>query len=154
MVHTAKGPAWLLKDRFLEVFAIAAPPGEGVYNNNGEIDLPSNVVRVYDLLKTEEQKKQYLLISLDDLGPFHRAIYAPPGTPENILRVLRKSIWDMLHNQAFTADIEKLRGDDPLDIRPGEKMEDIIKTALGKVQELETIMKKHAPTCPFSTNFK
>jgi tripartite-type tricarboxylate transporter receptor subunit TctC len=146
-------PGWL-KGGFLKVFANASPPGEGDFQSNGEIDFPADVKRVHDLLKTEEQKRQHLLLSLDDLGPFHRAIYAPPGTPENVVRGLRKSIWDMLRSQAFTADIERLRGEDPLDIRPGEKMEEIIRQALGKVQELEAIMRKHAPNCTFNTSLK
>jgi tripartite-type tricarboxylate transporter receptor subunit TctC len=106
------------------------------------------------LLKTAEQKRQHVLLSLDELGPFHRAIYAPPGTPENIVQILRKGVWEMLHSKTFMADVERLRGDDPLDIRPGEKMEEIIKTALGKVQELETIMRKHTPNCTFNAKFK
>ena len=146
-------PGWL-KSGFLKVFANASPPGEGNFQSNGEIDFPADAKRVYDFLKTEEQKRQHLLLSLDDLGPFHRAIYAPPATPENIIAVLRKSVWDMLHSQTFMADIERLRGDDPLDIRPGEKMEEIIKQALGKVQELEAIMRKHAPNCTFNAGLK
>jgi tripartite-type tricarboxylate transporter receptor subunit TctC len=146
-------PGWL-KSGFLKVFANASPPGEGNFQNNGEVDFPADAKRVHDLLKTEEQKRQHILLSLDDLGPFHRAIYAPPSTPENIVGVLRKSIWNMLHSQAFTADIERLRGDDPLDIRPGEKVAAIIKQALGKVQELEAIMRQHAPNCTFNTSLK
>jgi hypothetical protein len=146
-------PGWL-KDGFLKVFANAMPPGEGEFQNNGEIDYPKDVQRVYDLLKTEEQKRQYLLLSLDELGPFHRAIYAPPSTPENIVQILRKSIWQMLHSTGFEADVERLRGDDPLDIRPGEKMEGIIKTALGKVKDLESIVRKQTPDCTFNANLK
>jgi len=146
-------PGWL-KDGFLKVFANAAPPGEGEFQNNGEIDFPGDVKRVYDLLKSEEQKRQYLLLSLDELGPFHRAIYAPPGTPENVVQMLRKGVWEMLHGKAFMADVERLRGDDPLDIRTGEKMEGVLRTALGKVQELESIMRKHAPSCTFNANLK
>ncbi|MGH7929186.1 MAG: tripartite tricarboxylate transporter substrate-binding protein [Candidatus Binatia bacterium] len=146
-------PDWLKKG-FLEVFANASPPGEGDFQNNGEIDFPKDVKRIYDLLKTEEQKRQYVLLSLDELGPFHRMIYAPPSTPENVVKVLRKSIWAMLHDPTFMADVERLRGDDPLDIRPGEKMEEIIRTALGKTQELKVLMQKHAPKCPFNDNFK
>ena len=146
-------PSWL-KSGFLKVFANASPPGEGDFQNNGEIDFPADVRRVHDLLKSEEQKRQHTLLSLDDLGPFHRAIYAPPATPDNIIQVLRKSIWEMLQSQSFTGDIERLRGDDPLDIRQGEKMEGIIKQALGKVQELEAIMRKHAPNCTFNASPK
>jgi hypothetical protein len=111
----------LLKSGFVKVFAKASPPGEGDFQNNGEIDFSADVRRVHDLLKSKEQKRQHTLLSLDDLGPFHRAIYAPPTTPENIIQVLRKTIWEMLQSQSFTADIERLRGHDPLDIRPGEK---------------------------------
>ena len=146
-------PGWL-KTGFLKVFANASPPGEGDFQSNGEIDFPADVKRVHEFLKTEEQKRQHILLSLDDLGPFHRAIYAPPATPENVVQVLRKSTWDMLHSPAFTADIERLRGDDPLDIRPGEKMEGTIKQALGKVQELEALMRKHAPNCTFNAGLK
>lgn len=146
-------PGWL-KNGFLKVFANASPPGAGDFQDNRETAFPKDVKPVYELLKTEEQKRQYVLLSLDSLGPFHRTIYAPPGTPGNVLKVLRKSIWDMLHDQTFTAEIERLRGADPLDIRSGEKMEEIIKTALGKVQELKAIMQKHAPNCPFNDKFK
>ncbi len=47
---------------FLEVCALAAPSGKGVVDNNGEIDLPSNVKRVNDLLKMDEQKKAVPLV--------------------------------------------------------------------------------------------
>ena len=84
----ADRPGWL-KDGFLEMLALENPPGSVEYLFNGEIDVPDDTMYTYDLLPTDEQKRLFVALSTDNLGPIHRVLLAPPGTPAELVKVLQ-----------------------------------------------------------------
>jgi tripartite-type tricarboxylate transporter receptor subunit TctC len=140
-------PGWL-KNRFLEMFAIENPPGTGDYLFNGEIDMPADTKYVYDLLPEQSQKEAFLALSADNLGPTHRTIHAPPGTPAELVEVLRSAAWDMVNGDAWKADYLRVRGFDPLDPRTGAEMVEIYETALSGLGNISPLLEKYTPDCP------
>jgi hypothetical protein len=140
-------PGWL-KDGFLEMFAIENPPGTGDFLFNGEIDMPADTKYVYDLLSEQSQKEAFLALSADNLGPTHRTIMAPPGTPAELVEVLRSAAWDMVNGDGWKADYLRVRGFDPLDPRTGAEMVEIYETALSGLGSISPLLEKYTPDCP------
>jgi tripartite-type tricarboxylate transporter receptor subunit TctC len=66
-----------------------------------------DATRLYDLLKTADQKKiADLIFRQTELA---RPLAAPPGTPNDRLAALRKAMLDTLKDPAMIADLEKLQ---------------------------------------------
>lgn len=139
-------PGWLT-DGFVEPFAIVNPKGTAHFEGNAEMDLPSDLMYVSELL-TPEQEQLYRRLSADSLGPQHRAIHAPPGTPEEYVTYLRDVLWNMFSDDEFMSELVKLRGDDdPLDIRGGAEMEELVRDALSDIDGTLTEAQRFLPEC-------
>jgi len=140
-------PGWLA-DGFVEMFAIENPPGAGDFLFNGEVDMPADTEYVYDLLPDQATKDAFIALSADNLGPTHRVVLAPPGTPAELVEVLRRAAWDMVNGDGWKADYLRVRGFDPLDLRTGADMEAIYETALSGLSTVSTLLERWTPDCP------
>ena len=145
-------PGWL-KDRVLEVFTLMNPKGTAEFLHNGEIDVPEDTMWVSDLL-TPEQQKLYRQFSADLLGPQHRSMQVPPGTPDEMVQVLRDAAWEMFHDAEFLKDYERIVARGPLDVRRGAEMEELLESALGDLQGLFPRIKEFMPECLLNSEFQ
>ncbi len=138
-------PGWL-SSGFLEPFAYVNPEGTAVFEGNSESDLPSDLMYISELLNTE-QEELYRRFSAETLGPQHRSVHAPPGTPPEYVAFLRDAFFDMFHDEQFEVDLVKLRGDEPLDIRRGEEMQQLVADALSDVRGTLLEAQRYLPEC-------
>lgn len=72
-----------------------------------KVPLFGQATNIYDLLKTEEQKKMARLV----FGPSEitRPLAAPPGTPKARVAALRKALLDTMKDPALIADAKRIK---------------------------------------------
>ena len=104
-------------------------------------ELP-NIPIAYDLAKTDEARK-LLATVLRANSPTVRPFVAPPGTPDDRVRILRKAYMDTLKDPEFLAEAKKGR----LDIEPADGAEleqnvrEIFKLEPALIAKLKEILK-------------
>ena len=104
-------------------------------------ELP-NIPIAYDLAKTDESRK-LLATVLRANSPTVRPFVAPPATPEERVRILRKAYMDTVKDAEFLAEAKTAR----LDIEPADGAEleqnvrEIFKLESGLVAKLKDILK-------------
>jgi len=131
---------------FLQIFFNATLP-ELQLRHNGEIDVPEDVDQIIDLL-TPEQEKIWRLFSIPN-SPLYRASFAAPGTPDNILKILRDAMNQMVQDPEFLADYDKILSGDEVTPTPGVEMMKLYESALGDAKATEAIFAKYLPECEF-----
>jgi len=106
------------------------------------VALFGQATNIYDLLKTEEQKKMARLV----FGPAEitRPLVAPPGTPRARVAALRKALLDTMKDPALVADGKKIKTDfEPI---PGAEVaarfEDYFKTPKELVAKANEMISK------------
>ena len=139
-------PGWLTSG-FIKPFAYVNPEGTAIFEANSESDLPSDLMYITELLAPEQQQL-YRRLSADSLGPQHRSVHAPPGTPPEYVAFLRNVLFDMFHDEQFLHDLVTLRGDEePLDVRRGEEMQELVADALSDVRGTLIEAQRYLPEC-------
>jgi tripartite-type tricarboxylate transporter receptor subunit TctC len=98
-------PGWL-KEGTVKPFAMLG--ARSVFGNNGEIDVPSDLKTIGELL-SDEQKALWEGMTLDDTS-FYRGIFTRSDTPPEVLKVLRKAFQDMLADPEYLKIYEQLVG--------------------------------------------
>jgi tripartite-type tricarboxylate transporter receptor subunit TctC len=84
-------------------------------------DLP-DVPTIVEFARTPEEKRLFQLFANE--GDIGKAILTPPGTPANIVTMLRRAFDDMAKDPEYIADADKLQLErDPM---PGEKLQKLI----------------------------
>jgi len=82
------------------------------------VPLFGQATNIYDMLKTEEEKKMARLVF--GVSEITRPLAAPPGTPKAHVAALRKALLDTMKDPALIADGKKIKVDfDPI---PGEEV--------------------------------
>jgi len=79
----------------------------------------SNVPRMVDFAKTDEQKK-ILDIVVHYANDYSRPFLLPPGVPKDRVDILRKAFWETVKSKEFVAETEKMKLD--LDPTTAEEM--------------------------------
>jgi tripartite-type tricarboxylate transporter receptor subunit TctC len=118
----SSSPEWV-KKKLLNVFAQTG--------STRQADLP-DVPLVTELVSSPDDKKAVDLLSFQqDMG---RPFVMPPGTPKEMVAIIRRAFDDTVKDPAFLADAEKaLLEVDPM---TGEMMERILKDAFSVPKEL------------------
>ena len=142
-------PGWY-KDKFIEPFAIVSL-NDTPFPPNEEISMPADSHYIEDLLP-DDKKDLYRKIS-DDLGPMYRVFLAPPGTPDNILQILRDAAWEMMHDEKFLADYSRILAGDSVSPTSGADLEELYKFTLGDLTTLIPELQHFLPECKINTNF-
>ena len=133
-------------DSFVQIFFNGTLP-ELQLRHNGEIDLPEDVVQIIDLL-TPEQEKVWRLFSIPN-SALYRASFAPPGTPDNLLKILRGAMDQMVQDPEFLADYDKILAGDEVTPTPGLEMMKQYEAALGDAEATGAVFAKYLPECEF-----
>jgi hypothetical protein len=107
-----------------------------------KVPLFGKATNIFDLLKTEEQKKMARLV----FGPAEitRPLAAPPGTPKARVAALRKALMDTMKDPALIADGKRIKVDfEPI---PGDvvaaKFNDYFKTPKALVDKTYEVISK------------
>jgi len=133
-------------DAFIQVFFNATLP-ELQLRHNGAIDLPEDSPQIIDLL-TPEQEKVWRLFSIPN-SPLYRASFAPPGTPPEILKMLRDAMDQMVADPEFLADYDKILSGDEVTPTKGTEMMKLYEAALGDAKATKATFAKYLPECEF-----
>ncbi len=112
-------PDWL-KDGTVRVFALTGPTEIKLVPNK-EIPMPADTPYALDLIKDPEKKKQFEIMTKADTQ-YGKVWMAPPGTPDHIMDVLRKSYEDVIADKAFRSKLEELMGE-PVNHTHGAEIE-------------------------------
>jgi hypothetical protein len=112
-------PGWM-KDGTVRPFVIMGPSDIEIAPNK-EVEMPSDVPYVTDLLTDPKQKQQYEAMANAD-ARYGKIFMLPPGTPDAIVDAFRTSYEAMLADEAFRAKLEKLQGE-PVTFTSGADIE-------------------------------
>jgi hypothetical protein len=132
-------PGWF-KDKYVEPFAIMAHPSIK-FVNNGEMDLPSDVKNIRDLM-TDEQKRLYQILGIGD-NELYRTGFLPPATPPEIQEVYTSSLAAALKDPGFLDGLTKIMGREPDEFIPGPELNRIAKSF--DIKELDQLLVKYRP---------
>ena len=133
-------------DSFVQIFFNGTLP-ELQLRHNGEIDVPEDTVQIIDLL-TDEQEKIWRILSIPN-SSLYRASFAPPGTPDELVQVLRDAMEQMVQDPEFLADYAKILSGDEVTPTPGAEMMEQYEAALGDAEFTGSIFSKYLPECEF-----
>lgn len=118
----AASPDWIDKKRINVLVQTGAKPQEGL----------EDVPLLRDIVKDQRDRRVLDTISFpEELG---RPFLMPPGTPKNIVQMVRRAFDETMKDPAFLADAKKARLD--LDPVSGEEMETMIKEAYSTPKDL------------------
>ena len=134
-------------DALVQVFFVLSLP-ELQLRHNGEIDVPEDSVQIMDLLN-EEQKDLWRVFTTD-LGPTYRAVQMPPGTPEELVKMMQEAAWEMVHDPEFLEDYDKILAGDTVTPTKGGDLKDLYVQALGRADYTLPIIKQFLPECEFN----
>ena len=133
-------------DSFVQIFFNGTLP-ELQLRHNGEIDLPEDSPQIVDLM-TEEQEVIWRILSIPN-SSLYRASFAPPGTPDELVNVLRAAMDQMMDDPEFLADYAKILSGDAVTPTPGVEMMRQYEAALGDAKFTAGIFEKYLPECTF-----
>ena len=133
-------------DAFIQIFFNGTLP-ELQLRHNGAIDVPDDTMQIIDLLD-EEQEKIWRILSIPN-SALYRASFAPPGTPDDLLQILRDAMGQMVQDPEFLADYDKILAGDEVTPTPGEEMMQQYEAALGDAEFTASIFSKYLPECEF-----
>jgi hypothetical protein len=133
-------------DSFIQIFFNGTLP-ELQLRHNGEIDVPEDTVQIIDLLD-EEQEKIWRILSIPN-SSLYRASFAPPGTPDELVQILRDAMDQMVLDPDFLADYDKILSGDEVTPTPGDEMMKQYEAALGDAEFTGSIFSKYLPECEF-----
>ena len=133
-------------DSFLQIFFNGTLP-ELQLRHNGEIDVPEDTPQIIDLM-TEEQEAVWRILSIPN-SSLYRASFAPPGTPDELVKILRDAMEQMVQDPEFLADYAKILSGDEVTPTPGAEMMKQYEAALGNAEFTAGIFEKYLPECEF-----
>ena len=133
-------------DSFVQIFFNGTLP-ELQLRHNGEIDLPEDSPQIVDLM-TEEQEVVWRILSIPN-SSLYRASFAPPGTPDELVQILRDAMDQMVDDPEFLADYAKILSGDAVTPTPGVEMMRQYEAALGDAKFTAGIFEKYLPECTF-----
>ena len=133
-------------DSFIQIFFNGTLP-ELQLRHNGAIDVPEDTMQIIDLLD-DEQEKIWRILSIPN-SALYRASFAPPGTPDELLQILRDAMGQMVQDPEFLADYDKILSGDEVTPTPGEEMMQQYEAALGDAEFTAGIFSKYLPECEF-----
>jgi hypothetical protein len=132
-------PGWFV-ERQLEPLAVLATP-ETKFMNNGEIDFPSDVKNIRDLL-TPEQRRDYEIMTVSD-GAFYRNSFLPPGTPTEIRDILTDSIVAAMKDPEWMNGFVKVNGRAPDGVILGPELDKVAKSFA--LSDLDKLLQRWMP---------
>jgi tripartite-type tricarboxylate transporter receptor subunit TctC len=115
-------PGWLKKGTVRPLAKMG--PSDLKIGANNEINMPSDVPFIVDLLKDPKRKKLYEAFASID-SRYGKIFMAPPRTPDHIINVMRKSYAATLADKAFRTKLETMMGE-PVTFRSGKEMEPVV----------------------------
>ena len=116
-------------DSFLQIFFNGTLP-ELQLRHNGEIDVPEDTPQIIDLM-TEEQEAVWRILSIPN-SSLYRASFAPPGTPDELVKILRDAMEQMVQDPEFLADYAKILSGDEVTPTPGRGNDEAIRGRPGQ----------------------
>jgi hypothetical protein len=132
-------PGWFTERQLVPLAVLATP--ETKFMNNGEMELPTDVKNIRELL-TPEQRRDYELMTVSD-GAFYRNSFLPPGTPTEIRDILSDAFAAALKDPEWMNGFVKINSRPPDGVVMGAELDKIAKSF--KLEDLDALMKKWSP---------